>query len=149
MRYLFGFAAIILIMSWSCSTSNTPDVAITSAEKEAFNTKAADTVRIANDSVEYEIIIIEPGFYTWLQSIARPRGYYSQNFLENRNNILVINFNQRVINPQRYDPNLYQFQIDYRPDIDYGYEVNYLLYNYFIFFQRRFNQRLSGFVPRL
>ena len=45
--------------------------------------------------------------------------------LESRNNIYVINWNQRVLNPQRYNPNLYEMQIDYSPNIDYGYEVNY------------------------
>lgn len=31
-----------------------------------------DIVRIANDDLEYEITIIEPGFNAWLLSIARP-----------------------------------------------------------------------------
>ncbi|MGJ8739147.1 MAG: DUF6146 family protein, partial [Zobellia laminariae] len=30
-----------------------------------------------------------------------------------------------------------------------GYEVNYKLYNYFIYFQRKYNQRLGPFVPRI
>ncbi|GAA0871034.1 DUF6146 family protein [Gangjinia marincola] len=102
-----------------------------------------DTVRIANDSLEYEIIIIEPGFNLFLNSIARPEGYYSQQFLENRNRFLVTEYNQRVLNPQRWNPNLYMMQIDYDPSIDYGYEVNYKLYNYFVFFTRQFNQRFS------
>ena len=37
-----------------------------------------DTVRIANDELEYEVIIIDPGFSTWLNSTALPRNYYSQ-----------------------------------------------------------------------
>ncbi|MGB3150406.1 MAG: DUF6146 family protein, partial [Maribacter sp.] len=107
------------------------------------------TVKISNDETEYEIIIIDPGFYTWLNSIARPEGYYSKTFLENRNQLLVVNWNQRALQPNRYNPDLYQMQIDYQPGIDYGYEVNYKLYNYFIFFQRRYNQRLGPFVPRI
>lgn len=150
MRYLAGFIIVILAFSWSCSTtSKTSDINLSDAEKEIYNSKKADTVRIANDSIEYEIIVIEPGFYTFINSIARPRGYYSQPFLESRNIILTINYNQRVINPARFDPQLYQQIIDYRAGIDYGYEVNYLLYNYYIFFQRRFNQKLSGFIPRI
>jgi hypothetical protein len=27
-----------------------------------------DTIRIANDTLEYEVIIIDPGFSTWLAS---------------------------------------------------------------------------------
>lgn len=124
-------------------------LSISDTEKEAFNTKDKTPVKIANDETEYEIIIIDPGFYTWLNSIARPEGYYAQNYLENRNKIIVAEWNQRALQPFRFDPQLYMMQIDYQPNIDYGYEVNYKLYNYFIFFQRKYNQRLGSFVPRL
>jgi hypothetical protein len=111
--------------------------------------KLSDTVKIENDSLEYQIIIIEPGFNVWLQTRARPEGYYSQKYLENRNIILVNEWNARVVQPQRYNPGLYEMQIDYRAGIDYGYEVNYKLYNYFIYFQLTYNQRLGPFVPRI
>ena len=81
-------------------------------------------------------------------STAKPEGYYSQQYLESKNQILVTEWNIRVSNPQRYDPNLYELPIDYRPNIDYGYDVNYKMYNYFIYFQLKYNQKLSGFVPR-
>ena len=108
-----------------------------------------DTVRIANDKLEYEIIIIEPGFNFWLESRAKPEGYYSQSFLENRNRLFVTEWNSRVLRPQRYNPNLYEMQIDYQPHIDYGYEVNYKLYNYFIYIQIHYKQQLTGFMPRI
>ncbi|TRZ45325.1 DUF6146 family protein [Robertkochia solimangrovi] len=130
----------------SQNESGTAD--ISAEEKAIFEEKKPDTVRIANDSVEYEIIIIDNGFYSWLNSIAQPRGYYSQNYLENRNNIYVINWNQRVMNPGRYG-DLYQMRIDYDAGTDYGYEVNYQLYNYFLYFQRKYNQRLGPFIPRI
>lgn len=108
-----------------------------------------DTVTISNDELEYEIIIIEPGFNVWLQTRAQQRGFYSQQFMEARNYQYVLEWNQRVLQPSRYRSSLYELQIDYQPDIDYGYEVNYKLYNYFIYFQLTYNQRLSGFVPRI
>lgn len=108
-----------------------------------------DTVRIANDELEYEIIIFEPGFNTWVQTTARPRGYYEQNYLETRNQVLVNEWNNRVLQPQRYDTSLYEMQINYDNNIDYGYEVNYLLYNYFVYFQLKYKQRLSSFLPRI
>jgi hypothetical protein len=37
--------------------------------------------------------------------------------------------------------------INYEYGIDYGYEVNYLIYNYMIYFQNTNNQRLFGNVP--
>lgn len=104
---------------------------------------ATDTVRIANDSLEYEIIIIEPGFSTFLYSIAKPEGYYSQSYLENKNQFLVSEYNQRVNQPFRYNADLYPQQINYDYTVDYGYEVNYKLYNYFVYFSRQYNQRFS------
>jgi hypothetical protein len=118
-------------------------------EKEIFNSSDEHAVKISNEETEYEIIIIEPGFYAWLNSIARPEGYYSKEWLENRNHLLVINWNQRVLQPQQFDPNLYMLQIDYDPQIDYGYDVNWKLYNYFIYFQRKYNQRLGPWLPRI
>lgn len=102
-----------------------------------------DTVRISNDSLEYEIIIIEPGFAYFLNSIARPEGYYSQSYLESKNRFLVADYNQRVQQPFRYDPDIYMQQINYNPQIDYGYEVNYKLYYWFVYLSRQYNQRFS------
>lgn len=112
-------------------------------KKDVQNTanNFSDTVRIANDSLEYEIIIIEPGFNQWLAT-QMPRGFNEQFWLENRNIFLVTEYNNRVLNPTQFDPNLYQLQIDYKPNIDYGYEVNYLLFNWFEFFQQRYKQKL-------
>lgn len=110
---------------------------------------ASDTVRIANDELEYEIIIIEPGFNFWLASRAMPRNYYSQSYLEARNRVWVIEYNNRVMQPQRFSPNLYEMQIDYRNGIDYGYEVNYMLFNYLVYFQQTYKQQLGGFPARI
>ncbi|WP_412560986.1 DUF6146 family protein [Winogradskyella sp. MIT101101] len=108
-----------------------------------------DTVSISSDESDYEIIIIEPGFNAWLQSRARPRGFHSQQWLESRNALLVQSWNQRNLQPMIYDPNLYQLRIDYDTRTDYGYDVNYKLYNYFLYFQLKYNQRLTSFVPRI
>ena len=141
-----SLVAILLILSMflSCGTSQK-----TVSETSDINTTEQDTVRIVNDGLEYEIIIIEPGFNTWLLTTARPEGYYSQSYLESRNRILVQAWNQRVLEPYKYNPNLYGMQIDYDSTINYGYEVNYKLYNYFIYFQLTYKQQLAGFVPRI
>jgi hypothetical protein len=86
-------------------------------------------VRIANDSLEYEVIIIDNGFSSWLVSRAQPRNYHSLSYLETKNQFYVLEWNNRVMQPQRYSPNLYEMTIDYSPNIRYGYEVNYLIYN--------------------
>ena len=106
------------------------------------NSKTAtkgDTIRIANDSLEYEILIIEPGFDTWLVT-QPPRGFYEIGYLESRNRLYITTYNQRALTG--YRPQLYFQAIEYEYHIHYGYEVNYLLYNYFIYFQKTFRQKL-------
>ncbi len=139
---------VLLIVAFGCKS--TSDIGyISDEEKKAFDQKVGDTIEIVSDKTEYEIIIIEPGFNFWLQSIARPKHYYSQSFLENRNQLLVMEWNRRVLQPQQFNPQLYELQINYEPNIDYGYDVNYQLYNYFVYFQRKYNQRLGPFLPRI
>lgn len=135
---------VILLVIIGCSSSQNVAQA-----KDETASKSSDTVRIANDEAEYEVIIIDPGFNSFLNSQARPRGYYSELFLEQRNNVYVNEWNIRARQPQRYGSDLYMMQIDYSPNIRYGYEVNYLMYNYFIYFQLRYKQQLGGFVPRI
>ncbi len=139
---------LIFALLFSC-TAQKEALDISSEEQAVFNSNDEHEVEIKDDETEYEIIIIEPGFYTWLKSIAKPEGYYSQSFLENRNAIMVITWNQRAMQPLQYNPNLYEMQINYDQNIDYGYEVNYKLYNYFIYFQRKYKQRLGPFIPRI
>ncbi|WP_298224915.1 DUF6146 family protein [Flavobacterium sp.] len=131
---LFAFGLIFLVC---CCSQTKPLVAKTTSETAAKN----DTIRIANDSLQYEIIIIEPGFDAWLAT-QKPRNFYGLQYLENHNIRFVTQWNNRVAQPYSYDPNLYEMRIDYFSSIHYGYEVNYLLYNYFMYFQSRYKQRL-------
>ncbi|KAB8152359.1 hypothetical protein EZY14_014300 [Kordia sp. TARA_039_SRF] len=122
-------------------------------QKKDVNQKVSDTIRFTlgatNEDSEYEIIIFEPGFSAWMQGYARPRDYYSQSFLEGKNRIYVTEWNLRCIEPSRYNPDLYQQQINYRFNVDYGYEINYQLYYYFVFFQQKYKQQLAPFPARI
>lgn len=140
---------ILLLTIFFLFNCNTSKKTVSKKGKQEVATVQNDTVRIANEALEYEIIIIDPGFNFWLASNARPRGFFSQQFMQSRNLIYVIEWNQRVLQPQRFNPDLYELQIDYQPNIDYGYEVNYMLYNYFLYFQLKYNQRLGPFIPRI
>ena len=147
MKYIVGITVVALMIA-SCSSTK-KNLEISEQEQTVFEQTEKDTVAIANAESKYEIIIIEPGFYTWLNSIARPEGYYSQHFMENRNELFVLEWNRRVLDPGRYNQNLYFWQIDYDRNIDYGYDVNYKLYNYFIYIQRKYNEQLGPFLPRI
>jgi hypothetical protein len=98
-------------------------------------------VKIANEDLEYEIIIIDPGFETYLNTIAKPANFYSQEYYENKNHFYVLEWNQRVLKPSAFNSSIYENHIDYERDIDYGLDVNYKLYNYFKFVEHKYGQK--------
>ncbi len=137
---LYSFVVLSMLL-YSCGSQHKTTTISNATEK----VEEEVPVRIANDSLEYEIIIFDIGFTTFLKSAALPMSYYSQNFLETRNNLYVIEWNQRAQNSSRYDFNIYENVIDYQRQVNYGLEVNYKLFWYFQFAQRKYGMRLSGF----
>ncbi|GGD92980.1 DUF6146 family protein [Planktosalinus lacus] len=133
MKYLLSILVFAMVVI-SCDT--TKSTVQTTQDDSEFS----DTVRIANDSIEYEIIIIEPGFNGWLVT-QPPKGYYGLSYLETRNRQYVNEYNYRVYAPG-FNKDLYVQEINYDPSISYGLEVNYLLYNYFKYFEITYNQKL-------
>jgi len=101
----------------------------------------SDKIIIENKELEYEIIIIEQGFNSWLVT-QKPMSYYSQSTLEIKNQFYVVSWNQRVLQPFKSSPNLYEMRIDYDSHVDYGLEVNYKLFMYFTYFQQKYKQKL-------
>ena len=136
MKYLFQLLRLFIlsILIASCGSSTL---------KSSLKMKEKPVV-IANDSLEYEIIIFDIGFTLYLNSMARPMNYYSQNYLENKNNIYVTNWNMRALNPSRFDSSIFENVIEYNPQVNYGLEVNYKLFNYFQFAQQKYKIRLDG-----
>lgn len=123
-----------------------------SQDKKKFGDKPkleSDTIRISNKEIEYDVIIIDGGFTSWFNSYARPRNFYSQSYLETRNRIWVLEWNRRAMLPSQYNPNLYEMTINYQSGIDYGFEVNYMIYNYLVYFQLTNKQQLGGYSPRI
>ena len=142
MKNIF-FILSLSFACWCCSSSRKDF-----PKSEKTVARATDTIRIANDSLEYEIIIIDIGFNSWLVSNAQPRQFFSQSYLEARNRFWVMEWNNRAMMPTRFNPNLYEMQIDYQSRINYGYEVNYMLFNYLTYFQIVNRQQLGGFNAR-
>ncbi|GGG96407.1 hypothetical protein GCM10011416_12700 [Polaribacter pacificus] len=129
----YFFLAISSLLIASCGSYT---------QKKSTNIKEEPVV-IANDSLEYQIIIIDQGFTNYLKSIARPMNFYSQNFLESKNKFYVIEWNNRARNPTRYNANIYENIIDYESNINYGLEVNYKLYWYFKFAEQKYRMKLN------
>ena len=127
------FAFIIGFIVFACGT--------TTKTIQSKNDLPEHAVRISNDSLEYEIIILDIGFNTYLLSIAQPMNYYSQNYYETKNRFYVTEWNIRHRNPLKYNSNIYENEIDYDFNTDYGLEVNYKLFNYFKFVEYKYKQR--------
>ena len=128
--YLLSITLFIACGSYSNTTSKTTII------KE-------DPVVIANKALEYEIIIIDIGFTSYLNSIARPMSYHSQTYLQNKNRIYVAVWNSRAQNSLRYNSSIYENVIEYQTNVDYGLEVNYKLYWYFKFAEQKYKMRLN------
>lgn len=74
-----ALVAIILLLAFSCGTTQK------TVETDKSPAQVGDTIKIASEESEYDIIIIEPGFNVWLNTTARPEGFYNQTYLENKN----------------------------------------------------------------
>lgn len=127
----------LLTIIFSCNSSKSVKEAAIETDTEAVT----DTIKIQNEELEYDIIILEVGFEAWLAT-QKPRWYYTESLLENRNKYYVLEWNRRAGFPSQFDPLLYNQSINYQFNKDYGKEVNYLLFMYFEFFQQKYNQRL-------
>jgi len=136
MKYLFQFLAFSIVGLFLYACSSYP---VKNSEKSKEK-----PVIISNDSLEYEVIIIDTGFTLYLNTIAKPKNYYSLNYLENRNSMYVTNWNLRALNPSKFNSPIYENRIDYSSQIRYGLEVNYKLFNYFQFAQQKYKITLDG-----
>lgn len=127
---------LLITFLYSCNSNKTT---LNNNSSETQNSIKNDTIHIVNDELEYEIIIFEPGFEAWLAT-QPPMGHYGINYLESRNRLLVLSFNNNVY--KDVTRKIYEQEINYESTTHYGLEVNYLLYNYFVFFQKTYKQKL-------
>jgi len=131
MKTIIYFIAITFLLV-SCGTTNS------TTTKDNLPDGA---VRIANEELEYEIIIIDPGFETYLASIAKPASFYSIDYYEAKNQRYVTEWNIRFRSPQQYNTSIYENEINYDFNTNYGLDVNYKLYNYFKFVEYKYRER--------
>lgn len=134
-----GFIASIFL--FSCNSNK-------KFSAENIEKLTSDTIHISNPDLEYDVIIIDPGFSTWFNLYAKPKGFYSQSYLETRNRTWIMEWNNRARNPIKYG-DVYDMTIDYDHTTNYGYHVNYMIYNYLVYFQMTNKQQLGGFQARL
>ena len=89
-------------------------------------------VILSNPDLEYEVIIIDNGFERWFNTNRMPKGHYSIDFLENKNRSWVQQWNAKALQPNSG----IDYSIDYNNQTHYGYEVNYMLYHYLLYYQQ-------------
>ncbi|WP_196891173.1 DUF6146 family protein [Aureivirga marina] len=141
-KVLFIFLMLLL---YSCGSTKNNNSTVANAENAASTkvsinqTDDPDDKDGDGDDIEYQIDFYDPGFQPYLETIAKPKGYYSLSYLENHNVQYVAEWNIRVNQPFKYNPNIYQDQIQYDPSIDYGYDVNWELYNFFQYMMNKYN----------
>ena len=109
------FAFIVLVLA-ACGT------------QKQLQIKAVDA-EAADDSVSYELIVLDPGFESWFVAHSKPDWYHSQDYYENWNRQYVTAWNHKSM-WTRYSQ-LLDGQINYETDVDYGLEINHKLFYYF------------------
>lgn len=136
MKRTLVYGAISLLF-WGCGSRSDRNIA--PAAEVQLHPKEHTT-----DETSYEIVVLDVQFDRFLQTRAQPRGYYSQAYLEQRNRQAVPDFNRLV----RSRPLWNAQEIELELGVDYGYEVHYILYNYFQYFSDTHRVRIGSFVPR-
>lgn len=90
------------------------------------------------DSVEYELIVFDARFDSYLLAQPYPQWYYSDEYYRRWNQRYTIEWNLRHSNPLQYG-DFYETHIPYDINIDYGIEFNFRLYHYFQFIEKEYN----------
>ena len=126
---------IILLpfLLFACSTSQTSTTATQSDHSLKFE---------PNDEGEYDIIVFDSQYDIYLKTIAPTKEAYSKEYYEQRNRQYVMIWNQRHLQPFVYNPDLYTVSIDLDPTVDYGYEFEYKLFNFFRFIEQKYRVRI-------
>ena len=121
--YLFGLSLIFAL------TLN--------PQKKSVDPKHQAEIKQSTDSVEYELLVFEPGFESYLAKVQHLKEFYGNDYYKNWNIQYVAEWNVRAINPIRYG-SFYENQIDYQWNINYGLDLNFTLYQFFQFIEEKY-----------
>ena len=87
-----------------------------------------------NDTSQYELIVFDPAYETFLIT-QPPMNFYSESYYRTWNTQYVNIWNDRYLSQTK--SGLYENSIDYDPTIGYGLELEYKLYYFFRFFEKK------------
>lgn len=114
------------------------------ASQKSVEGKAPETRVSAleqEDSTQYELVVLDPGFDTFLATLTYGKDYYSDAYYQSWNIRYVQEWNYRCQNPLRYG-SFFDTEIPYNPQLNYGLEFNYRLYHYFLFIEKQYGVTL-------
>ncbi len=111
-------AGLILLVVGACT-----------GPKKVINIQSNGKEQPGEDSLAYELIILDPGFDTWYLLHNSPVWYHSQEYYENWNLRYVSAWNSKTVSSRH--SRFFESYIDYLPHIDYGFELNHKLFYYF------------------
>ncbi len=114
MKYLVSILFIMLIAA--CSVNQKMNVQEMESE-------------ITDDSLTYELIVLDPGFESWFITHQKPEWFHSQQYYESWNERYVHAWNYGSIGYRHKQ--LMDCYIDYNPRVDYGLDINHKLFYYF------------------
>lgn len=86
------------------------------------------------DTVEYELIVFDPGFDSWYALQNSPARFRSQQYYEGWNQQYVAQWNYLAVQSQKRS--FFQSIIGYEPGVDYGFELNHKLFYYFQYVEK-------------
>ncbi|MFT3740454.1 MAG: DUF6146 family protein [Breznakibacter sp.] len=129
--FCVAFAMVVLSCSPQKQMANgkSPDAKVQSTESD--------------DSIQYELLVFDPGFESFLAQLSYPKEFYSDSYYHNWNVRYVQEWNSRCRNPLRYGS--FYDTIPYDANTDYGLDFNYRLYHYFLFVEQQYGIVL---IPR-
>ena len=132
MKKLFLLMSVSLLF-FTCTTNQT-----TSTPNKEDNSLKFEP----NEDGDYDIVVFDPQYDIYLKTTALPKEYYSKEYYEQKNRQYVMIWNQRHMQPMTYNPDLYAVSIDLDPSIDYGYDFEYKLFNFFRFIETKYRVRI-------
>ncbi|PWE01213.1 DUF6146 family protein [Marinilabilia rubra] len=125
------FKAIpLLLLVFGISFQSCKTLKKGSAPEQKVDLVENDTTNM-KDSTEYELVVLDPGFESYLAT-QPPPNYHSQQYYETWNQQYVVEWNYRHDQPLTYG-DFYETRIHYNTHENYGLELNYRLYYYFQF----------------
>lgn len=104
-------------------------LAACSGPKGAVKIEPNGNKAAGEDSTEYELIVLDPGFDSWYMLQDSPARYRTQQYYEGWNRQYVSEWNALARQPGRRS--FFNTIIGYEPSEDYGFELNHKLFYYF------------------